>query len=73
MSNDNPLDNGFCNKHSGVTAEIRHCQHETDLLNTRIKNLEEKVDKIVSRLTYTAITFALMAVGLFANLALKAF
>ena len=71
-SNDN-LSNGFCKKHSGVIAEIHHCQEEYHTLYKRINNLENKVEKIVSRLTYAAITFALMAVGLFANLALKAF
>ena len=67
------LDNGFCKKHSGVVSEIHHCQHETDELHRRIDNLENKVDKIVNRLTYAAISFGLMAIGLFINLALKAF
>ena len=81
---DNTLNNGFCKQHSGVTSEIRHCQATTDHLDAKITNLEtkmnlriitveNKVDQIKTRLTLAALSFAFMAVGLFINLALKAF
>ena len=67
------LNNGFCKKHSGIVSEIEHCQWDTKKLSQRVDNVEEKTNKILNRLTYTAICFALMAVGLFANLVTKAF
>jgi len=60
--------NSICKHHSGVMSELAHLQNENIIQWERIKTMQDKVDKILNRLTTASITFALAALALIINL-----
>lgn len=58
----------ICKLHSGVKSDITHLQDENKVQWDKMETIETKVDTIVSRLTYAAISFAIMALALTLNL-----
>ena len=60
--------NSICKLHSGVVADITHLREENKAQWDKMETIETKVDTIVSRLTYAAISFGIMALALVLNL-----
>jgi len=60
--------NNICKFHSGVMSELDHLKNENIIQWERIKAMQDKVDKILNRLTTASITFALAALALIINL-----
>ena len=64
-----PEGNGsICKLHSGVMSDLTHIQEENKCQWERMETIETKVDTIVSRLTYAAISFGIMTLALVLNL-----
>lgn len=58
----------ICKLHSGVMSEVTHLKEENIIQWERIKAMQDKVEKILNRLTTASITFALAAIALVINL-----
>ena len=58
----------ICKLHSGVVSDLAHVQEENKAQWDRMETVETKVDTIVNRLTYAAISFGIMTLALVLNL-----
>jgi len=62
------FENNLCKQHSGITADLKHLTAENLIQWKRIEAMEMKTDKILNRLTWAAILFAMATVALIGNL-----
>ena len=60
--------NNLCKQHSGIISDLKHLSAENLIQWERIKAMEIKTDKILNRLTWAAILFAMAAIALIGNL-----
>ena len=60
--------NNLCKQHSGIMADLKHLTAENVVQWKRIDAMEIKTDKILNRLTWAAILFAMATVALIGNL-----
>lgn len=60
--------NNLCKQHSGIMADLKHLSADNLIQWKRIESMEIKTDKILTRLTWAAISFALATIALIGNL-----
>lgn len=61
-------ENNLCKQHSGIMADLKHLSAENLIQWKRIEAMEMKTDKILNRLTWAAILFAMATIALIGNL-----
>lgn len=71
MIDTQPPTNTLCKAHSGFVSDIDHLTKENESQWKEINVIKETTRKILTRLTYAAISFALMALALLANLIIE--